>query len=76
MNRNDGGLRIAIRPMQDGPQLHSVAAGIPTSLVILIGTALSFGHWFPSVTAQWHILFLGMLVLSVLLWLLQLTGQG
>lgn len=76
MNRNSGGLRIAMRPIQDGPQLHSVAAGIPVSLVLLLGVAMSFRHWFPSVSIQWWELFLYMLSFSAVLWLLQLTGKG
>ena len=76
MNWCSGGLRIALRPIQDGSQLHSVAAGIPTSLIILLGVALSFTNWFPSVPAAWHTVFLGMLALSAILWLLQLTGRG
>lgn len=76
MSWNNGGLRIAMRPVQDSSQLHSVAAGIPTSVVILLGVALSFSLWFPSVLTAWHALFLGMLTLSAILWLLQLTGKG
>lgn len=76
MDRNGGGLRIAMRPIQDGAQLHNIAAGIPVSLVILLGAAMSIGDWFPSVSIPWYTLFLGMLAFSVVLWLLQLTGKG
>lgn len=76
MNWNSGGLRMAMRPIQDGPQLHSVAAGIPVSLVLLLGTAVSVCSWFPSLVIPWYGLFLGMLAFSGVLWLLQLTGKG
>ena len=76
MNWNNGGLRIVMRPVQDGSQFHSVAAGIPVSLILLFGAAMTVGAWFPSVQVPWYMLLFGMLAFSSVLWLLQLTGKG
>lgn len=76
MNWNSGSLRMAIRPTQDGSQLHSVVAGIPVSIVLLLGMAISVCQWFPSMVTPWYWVFFGMLVFSAVLWLLRLTGKG
>jgi|BioPla2DNA2_1021312.scaffolds.fasta_scaffold00487_7 hypothetical protein len=76
MDRDSGSLSIAMRPVQGDSQIHSAYNGIPVSLVLLLGLAISCCSWFPSISIQWWKLFLGMLVFSVALWLLQLTGKG
>lgn len=76
MNGNNGGLRIAVRPISEGSQLHNMAAGIPVQVTVLLGVALTACREFPSVTAPWWMLLLGMLGFSAVLWLLQLTGKG
>lgn len=75
MNRNHRGLRIVARPVSAGIQRHS-AAGIPIGIVMLLGMAITFCAWFPSVPVRWYILFAAMLVGAAALWLLQLTGKG
>lgn len=75
MNRSSG-LRIALRPAGKGSQLNQVAAGIPASLVMLLGMALTLWGWFPSAGLPWWQIALGMAALSAVFWLLRLTGQG
>ena len=73
---NSGGLRIAICPVENGLQLHSIAAeGLP-SVCILAGISLSVCNWFGSVNAPWWGLLSGMVLLYVLLQLLQTTRIG
>lgn len=75
MNRSNG-LRIAIRPARMGSQVNFVTAGIPVSLIMLLGIALVLCEWFPSVTLAWWQLAVGMVALTALLWALRLTGHG
>lgn len=75
MNRSSG-LRIAIRPARKGPQLHKVAAGIPGSLILILGTAWTLCAWFPSIQWDWWLLALGMVGFSAVLWALRLTDRS
>ena len=71
-----GGLRIAIRPVENGPQLHSIAAeGLPV-LCVLVGFSVSMCNWFGSITAPWWGLLGGMVLIFVLLQLAQTNHIG
>lgn len=75
MNRSSG-LRIALRPARKGSQLHNVVAGIPATVVVLLGMAMTIAGWFPSLGFAWWQIALGMGALTAVLWLLRLTGHG
>lgn len=76
MERKNGGLRISLRPISGVSQLHTVASGIPVSLILLLGLSLTISDWFPSVSVPWWYLFTAALAVSAALWMLQLTGKG
>ena len=75
MNRSSG-LRIAIRPARKGPQLHKVAAGIPGSLLMILGMSVTLCGWFPSVQWDWWLPALGMTGFTAVLWALRLTERS
>ena len=73
---NSGGLRITIRPVKNGLQLHSIAAAGLPSVCILAGISLSVCNWFDSVNVPWWGLFSGMVLVYLLLQMLQLNRIG
>ena len=75
MNRSSG-LRIALCPARRGSQLKTVAAGIPASLMMLLGMAVTFCTWFPFLGIAWWQAALGMSALTAVLCLLRLTGHS
>lgn len=69
-------LGIVVDPAERGSQWKTVAAGIPASLVLILGMAMTACGWFPSLGIDWWQMALGMGGMTAALWALRLTGHG
>jgi len=76
MNNSSSGLRITAHPIRNSSQFQNVLDGIPISLILLLGSAVSICNHFPSVHMPWWGVFAIMFAFSALLWILQLTEKG
>ena len=70
------GLRFVIRPVESGSKQNRVVSQLPVSIIMLPGLAMTLCTWFPSAMLSWWALALGMIGLSILLSLLELTERG
>lgn len=76
MKEKNSGLRISLRQVSHGLSMYHVMSGMPVGICLLLGISDVIYDWFPSIGAEWWMIFLGMAVIYTLLCVMELTGYG